>query len=81
MDISKYALFADIAETKNFTKSGERMGYTQSGVSHVLKAMENELGFSGTDAASPSPRTPRPCCPWSGTCCLSTSIWSRRQQL
>ena len=45
MDISKYALFADIAETKNFTKSGERMGYTQSGVSHVLKAMENELGF------------------------------------
>lgn len=45
MDINKYALFADIAETKNFTKSGERMGYTQSGVSHVLKAMEAELGF------------------------------------
>lgn len=46
MDINKYALFADIAETKNFTKSGERMGYTQPGVSHVLKTMENELGFS-----------------------------------
>ena len=29
-----------------FTKSGERTGYTQPGVSHVLKAMERELGFS-----------------------------------
>ena len=38
MDINKYILFADVAATKNFTKSGERMGYTQPGVSHVLKA-------------------------------------------
>lgn len=30
MDINKYALFADIAETLNFTQSGENMGYTQS---------------------------------------------------
>lgn len=45
MDINKYILFADVAVTKNFTKSGERMGYTQPGVSHVLKAMERELGF------------------------------------
>ncbi len=45
MDINKYALFADVAETLNFTKSGEHMGYTQSGVSHILKTMETELGF------------------------------------
>ena len=45
MEINKYALFADVAETKNFTKSGERMGYTQPGVSHVLKTLESELGF------------------------------------
>ncbi|MGN0370718.1 MAG: LysR family transcriptional regulator [Butyrivibrio sp.] len=45
MEINKYALFADIADTKNFTKSGERMGYSQSGVSHILKAMETEFGF------------------------------------
>ena len=44
MDISKYALFADVADTGNFTKSGERMGYTQPGVSHILKAMESEFG-------------------------------------
>lgn len=45
MDINKYALFVDVAETKNFTKTGERMGYTQPGVSHILKSMETELGF------------------------------------
>lgn len=45
MDINKYILFADVANTKIFTKSDERTGYTQPGVSHVLKAMERELGF------------------------------------
>ncbi|MDD7390121.1 MAG: LysR family transcriptional regulator [Lachnospiraceae bacterium] len=46
MNINKYALFVDVADTKNFTRSGERMGYTQPGVSHILKVMETELGFS-----------------------------------
>ena len=46
MDLNKYALFVDVADTKNFTKSGDRMGYTQPGVSHVLKSMEAEMGFS-----------------------------------
>ncbi|MGN0164850.1 MAG: LysR family transcriptional regulator [Lachnospiraceae bacterium] len=45
MEINKYALLVDLADTKNLTKSGERMGYTQSGVSHVLKTIEAELGF------------------------------------
>lgn len=46
MDIKKFQLFADVAETENFTKSGERMGYTQSGVSHMLKSLEEEIGFT-----------------------------------
>lgn len=45
MDINKLALFVDVADTKNFTKSGEHMGYTQPGVSHNLKVLEAELGF------------------------------------
>jgi Transcriptional regulator len=45
MDINKYRLFADVAETKNFTRSAERLGYSQSGVSHILKGLEAELGF------------------------------------
>lgn len=46
MDIKKLLLFADVAETENFTKTGNRMGYTQSGVSHLLKSLEDEMGFS-----------------------------------
>lgn len=45
MDIKKLELFADVAETLNFTRSGDRMGYTQSGVSHILKSLEMEIGF------------------------------------
>ena len=45
MDIKKLLLFADVADTENFTKTGERMGYTQSGVSHLLKSLEDEIGF------------------------------------
>ncbi len=45
MDIKKFKLFVDVAETNNFTKSGERLGYTQSGVSHILKSLEEEIDF------------------------------------
>lgn len=45
MDIKKFKLFLDVAETNNFTKSGDRLGYTQSGVSHILKSLEEEVGF------------------------------------
>lgn len=45
MDLQKYRLFADLVETGNLTRTGERMGYTQSGVSRFLKNMEKELGF------------------------------------
>jgi DNA-binding transcriptional LysR family regulator len=45
MDLRKYELFADVAETGNFTASAERMGCTQSGVSHIIKELELEMGF------------------------------------
>ncbi|MGN0755220.1 MAG: LysR family transcriptional regulator [Aristaeellaceae bacterium] len=45
MDIMKYRLFVEIADTGSFTKSGRRMGYSQPAVSHMLKSMEDELGF------------------------------------
>ncbi|WP_026492436.1 MULTISPECIES: LysR family transcriptional regulator [unclassified Butyrivibrio] len=46
MDIRKLILFEDVANTQNFTKSGDKLGYTQSGVSHMLKSLEDELGFT-----------------------------------
>lgn len=45
MDLKKYELLASVAETGNFTLSAERLGYTQSGVSHIIKGLEDELGF------------------------------------
>ncbi len=44
MDISKLALFCDVADTNNLTLSAERMGYTQSGVSHAISKLETEMG-------------------------------------
>ena len=46
MDINKLALLCDIADTNNLTGSAERMGYTQSGVSHAISKLETELGVS-----------------------------------
>lgn len=46
MDIKRLELLADIAETHNLTISANNMGYTQSGVSHVIKKLEQELGIS-----------------------------------
>ncbi len=45
MDIKKFQLLLDIAETGNLTESGVRQGYSQSGVSHAIKNLENELGI------------------------------------
>ncbi len=45
MDLKKYELFAHVAETGNFTISGNSLGYTQSGVSHIIKGLEDEMGF------------------------------------
>ena len=46
MDISKFKLLLDIADTQNLTLSAERLGYTQSGVSHAIHKLELEMGIS-----------------------------------
>jgi DNA-binding transcriptional LysR family regulator len=45
MNIKKYEVFLKIAELGTFTKVGEVMGYTQSGISHIVKSLEAEMGF------------------------------------
>ncbi len=41
---SKYAAFAAVAEEGNMTAAAQRLGYTQSGVSHLVHSLEQELG-------------------------------------
>lgn len=45
MIIRKYKVFLKAVEFGNLTKTGEVMGYTQSGVSHMMKSLEAEVGF------------------------------------
>lgn len=45
MDLRKYEVFLRVAECGNITKTAEELGYTQSGVSHMMKSLEEEFGF------------------------------------
>ncbi|MBQ7736229.1 MAG: LysR family transcriptional regulator [Oscillospiraceae bacterium] len=45
MDTKKYEVFEKIVEYSSLTRAAEELGLTQSGVSHVLAALEEEFGF------------------------------------
>ena len=44
MELSQLRTFRVVAETLNFTRAAERLGLTQSAVSHQIKSLETELG-------------------------------------
>lgn len=44
MSYSRYQAFAVAAEQKSLAKAAEILGYTQSGVSHLIRSLEEELG-------------------------------------
>ena len=45
MELRECEVFIDLSETRNISKTAERLGYSQPGVSHILKTMEEECGF------------------------------------
>ncbi|MEG1810936.1 MAG: LysR family transcriptional regulator [Clostridia bacterium] len=45
MNIDKYEVFVRVADIGSITGAAKQMGYTQSGVSHVVNALEDEFGF------------------------------------
>jgi len=46
MAVSKYEIFIKVAELGSLTRAAEQLGYTQSGVSHVINGLEEEFGFA-----------------------------------
>ncbi len=46
MNVSKYEAFLKVVELKSLTRAAEALGYTQSGVTHMMDALENELGLT-----------------------------------
>ncbi|MBY0121983.1 LysR family transcriptional regulator [Bacillus sp. S/N-304-OC-R1] len=45
MSISKYKVFMNVVKYGSLTKAAEALGYTQSGVSHIINSLEEEFGF------------------------------------
>ncbi|MBU5627366.1 LysR family transcriptional regulator [Oscillibacter sp. MSJ-2] len=45
MDITKYEVLLRAVDCGSLTRAAEEMGYTQSGISHMMKSLETEFGF------------------------------------
>ncbi|MGG3281587.1 LysR family transcriptional regulator [Paenibacillus solani] len=46
MSINKFKVLLKVVELGSLTKAAEVMGFTQSGVSHMINSLEEEFGFS-----------------------------------
>ena len=44
MSVTKYQVFLAVVGCGGFTRAAEELHFTQSGVSHTIAALENELG-------------------------------------
>ena len=44
--MNRYQVFVKVVETGSFTRTAEALGYTQSAVSQMIKALEEELGVT-----------------------------------
>ncbi|MBU8878474.1 LysR family transcriptional regulator [Bacillus sp. FJAT-29790] len=45
MSISKYKVLMNVVKHGSLSKAAEVLGYTQSGVSHIINSLEEEFGF------------------------------------
>lgn len=71
MNIRKYEAFVRAVELGSLSKAAEELGYTQSGISHMMQSLEEEVGFPlmvRTSSAS-SPTARGPCCCRSSASC------------
>lgn len=46
MNVSKYKALLTAVDMGSFSAAAEKLGYTQSGLTHMMNALEAELGFS-----------------------------------
>ena len=46
MNVSKYEAFVTVAETGSITKAAKLLKYSQPGITHMIRSLENDLGFS-----------------------------------
>lgn len=46
MDIKRWKVMLAVDDYGSFTRAGEELGYTQSGITQMMKALEKDVGFS-----------------------------------
>ena len=46
MNVSKYKVLLTAVDTGSFSSAARELGYTQSGLTHMMNALEDELGVS-----------------------------------
>lgn len=46
MELNKYDIFVQIIKNGSLTKTAQKIGYTQSAISHLVSSLESELGVS-----------------------------------
>ena len=46
MDIKRWRVMLAVDDYGSFTRAGEILGYTQSGITQMMKSLEKEVGFS-----------------------------------
>lgn len=46
MDIKRWKVMLAVDDYGSFTRAGEELGYTQSGITQMMKSLEKEVGFS-----------------------------------
>ena len=81
MDSSRLEHLLKVIECGSITKASEELGYTQSGISHMVKALEKEFGFPlfarGRSGVEPTANgSSRP----SGRSSAGMSNWASSQQ-
>lgn len=44
MALDKHRVFVMVADNRSITKTAEKLNYTQSAISHIIKNLEDEIG-------------------------------------
>lgn len=81
MDQNKRVALLTAIDLGNLTRAAEQLGYTQSGLSYVIKTLESELGFPLLVRSRTGVRPTKECqqtSPSFGSWTEKAASWSRR---
>ena len=74
MDTKKLEALAAAVEHGSFTRAAEALGYTQSGMTHMMNSLERDIGFPVLLRG----RRGSASIPWFARCCLLPRPWTGR---